>query len=135
MRSKGRGWRVDRFPGRTRRGPFWRERGGLTRPWDSKRTKTNAPINWLAHNLMGRNGLLPARAGLPKRRVGLTITLPPRQRAWDADALWKSLLDGLTACGAIQRFTVSSLEAWAALARLVERDEEERRSKGEEMGE
>ena len=28
---------------------------------DSKRTKTNAPIGWLAHTLMGRKGFLPAQ--------------------------------------------------------------------------
>ena len=27
----------------------------------SKRTKTNAPLGWMAHTLMGRNGFLPAQ--------------------------------------------------------------------------
>ena len=31
------------------------------RPWDSKRTKTNAPLGWSAHTLMGRKGFLPAQ--------------------------------------------------------------------------
>ena len=35
---------------------------------------------------------LPTR----KRRVSLRITLPPKQRRWDGDALWKSLLDACT---------------------------------------
>lgn len=30
-----------------------------------------------------------------RRRVSLRITLPPRQRRWDPDALWKSSLDAL----------------------------------------
>ena len=37
-----------------------------------------------------------------KRRVTLTITLAPRQRAADPDAYWKSLLDGLKRCGALR---------------------------------
>ena len=42
---------------------------------------------------------LPKAAG--KRRVSLRLTLPPRQRRWDKDALWKSLLDGLVKAGAL----------------------------------
>ena len=33
----------------------------LVRPCDSKRTKTNAPITWMAQILMGRKGFLPAQ--------------------------------------------------------------------------
>jgi hypothetical protein len=43
------------------------------------------------------------RAGVPRatsrRRVTLRLTLGPRQRAPDPDALWKSLLDGLVRAG------------------------------------
>ncbi len=38
---------------------------------------------------------------LGKRRVSLTITLAPRQRAADPDAYWKSLLDALVISGAL----------------------------------
>ncbi len=38
---------------------------------------------------------------LGKRRVSLTITLAPRQRAGDPDAYWKSLLDALVICGCL----------------------------------
>lgn len=45
-------------------------------------------------------------AGIPvaelKRRVSIEITLAPRQRACDPDAYWKSLLDGLVACGLLR---------------------------------
>ena len=34
---------------------------GEIRGCDSKRTKTNAPVGWMAHALMGRKGFLPAR--------------------------------------------------------------------------
>jgi hypothetical protein len=44
-----------------------------------------------------------ASAQVPKatgrRSVELTITLAPRQRAFDPDAPWKSLLDALVRCG------------------------------------
>lgn len=46
------------------------------------------------------------RAGITKatgkRRVHLTIMIPPRGRAADPDAYWKSLLDGLVHCGALK---------------------------------
>lgn len=41
------------------------------------------------------------RASLP-RLVALEITLGKGQRAADPDAYWKSLLDGLVACGALK---------------------------------
>jgi hypothetical protein len=37
-----------------------------------------------------------------KRRVTLTLVLGPRQRRCDGDAPWKSLLDGMTKCGALR---------------------------------
>lgn len=40
---------------------------------------------------------LPLATG--KRRVSLVLTLPKGQRRWDSDAFWKTMLDGLTACG------------------------------------
>ena len=40
---------------------------------------------------------VPKAAG--KRSVELTITLAPRQRAFDPDAPWKGLLDALVRCG------------------------------------
>jgi Holliday junction resolvase RusA-like endonuclease len=33
-----------------------------------------------------------------KRRIGLTVTLAPKQRSPDPDAFWKGLLDSLVAC-------------------------------------
>lgn len=54
-------------------------------------------------------------AGVPRadtaRRVSLEITLAPRQRAADPDAYWKSLLDGLVACGAL----VNDSHVWCEL--------------------
>lgn len=47
---------------------------------------------------MRRHGVVPATGC---RRVRLEIVLGPRQRGGDPDAYWKSLLDGLKACGAI----------------------------------
>jgi Holliday junction resolvase RusA-like endonuclease len=48
---------------------------------------------------------IAAQAGTPKaagkRRVGLRIVLGPKQRAGDADAYWKSLLDAMKHCGLI----------------------------------
>ncbi len=45
------------------------------------------------------------KSRLPKatdhRHVALLIVLPPKQRAWDKDALWKSCADSLVACGAL----------------------------------
>lgn len=36
-----------------------------------------------------------------KRRVGIHVVLPPKQRAVDPDSLFKSLLDALVASGAL----------------------------------
>lgn len=46
-----------------------------------------------------------------KRRVGLEITLGPRQRGGDVDAYWKSVLDALVLCGAI----VDDSKEWCEL--------------------
>lgn len=43
---------------------------------------------------------VPAATG--KRRVSLVIILPPRRRAPDPDAFWKSLLDGLVRAGLLR---------------------------------
>ena len=54
-------------------------------------------------------------AGVPrgarKRRVGLVVTLGPRQRGPDVDAYWKSALDALVAAGAL----VDDSPAWCEL--------------------
>ena len=42
------------------------------------------------------------RLATGKRRVGLRVTAGPGRRFGDADAYWKSVLDALTACGAIR---------------------------------
>lgn len=47
-----------------------------------------------------------------KRRVDLTITLAPRQRAADPDAYWKTTCDALVACGAL----VNDSHKWVELA-------------------
>ena len=49
-------------------------------------------VGWYA-----RAAAIPPATG--KRRVSLVITLAPRQRAFDVDAPWKSLLDALTGAG------------------------------------
>jgi hypothetical protein len=46
-------------------------------------------VYWAVRN----HGLIPL--ALQRRRVSLTITLGPRQRAGDPDAYWKSTLDAL----------------------------------------
>ncbi len=40
-------------------------------------------------------------AAIGKRRVGLTITYPPKKHEHDKDAFWLSTLDGLKRCGAL----------------------------------
>jgi hypothetical protein len=45
------------------------------------------------------------------RRVSLVITLPPGERRCDPDAYWKSLLDGLRACGLL----VNDSARWVVL--------------------
>jgi hypothetical protein len=60
-----------------------------------------------AHRLKKTDGEIIALhahlAGIPRasgrRRVSLTITLAPRQRAGDPDCYWKSALDGLVRAG------------------------------------
>lgn len=47
-----------------------------------------------------RRACVPPAAG--KRRVRLTITLGPRQRAGDPDSMWKSLLDACVHCGLLK---------------------------------
>ena len=37
-----------------------------------------------------------------KRRLSVTVTLSGRQRAGDADCIWKGLLDALVACGLLR---------------------------------
>lgn len=58
-------------------------------------------------------------AGIPKaegkRRVGLTITLGPRQRGGDVDSYHKSLLDCLTHCGLIR----DDSPAWCEIEPVV----------------
>lgn len=55
-----------------------------------------------------------------KRRVSLEIVLKGRQKQTDPDAYWKSLLDSLTACGAI----VDDSEAYVELAGTTYRNGE-----------
>lgn len=50
--------------------------------------------------LMAQRQGVPAATG--KRRVSLVIILPPRRRAPDPDAFWKSLLDGLVGAGLLR---------------------------------
>lgn len=46
-----------------------------------------------------------------RRHVSLRITLPPRKRAVDPDAIWKVLLDSLVNCGTL----VNDSAAWCEL--------------------
>jgi hypothetical protein len=65
---------------------------------------------WGAHRLKRRDReyvvLFANLARVPrataKRRVSLRITLPPKQRRWDGDALWKSLLDACVHAGLLK---------------------------------
>jgi hypothetical protein len=65
---------------------------------------------WGAHRLKRRDReyvvLFANLARVPraaaKRRVSLRITLPPKQRRWDGDALWKSLLDACVRAGLLK---------------------------------
>ncbi len=62
-------------------------RGG---PWGAARLKRLDREHVFLYSRLAR---VPHAVG--KRRVSLRITLPPKQRRWDIDALWKSLLDAL----------------------------------------
>ena len=60
-----------------------------------------------------------ALAGVPeavrvRRRVSLRVVLGPRQRAFDPDAPWKSLLDALVAC----RRLVNDSRQWMELGTI-----------------
>lgn len=44
---------------------------------------------------------IPPADQFTRRRVSVEITLSGRQQEADVDAYWKSLLDGLVACGAL----------------------------------
>ena len=59
-----------------------------------------------------------AFAGVPearhRRRVSLRVILGPRQRAFDPDAPWKSLLDALVAC----RRLVDDSRQWCELGEI-----------------
>jgi hypothetical protein len=65
---------------------------------------------WGAHRLKRRDReyvvLFANLARVPrataKRRVSLRIVLPPKQRRWDEDALWKSLLDACVLAGLLK---------------------------------
>ena len=51
-------------PPRLRTGLAWPKSADpfrLCRGWDSSRTKTNGPVAWIAHALMGRKGSFPAQ--------------------------------------------------------------------------
>jgi hypothetical protein len=65
---------------------------------------------WGAHRLKKRDreyvALFANLARVPRatvrRRVSLRIVLPPKQRRWDGDALWKSLLDACVRAGLLK---------------------------------
>lgn len=81
----------------------------LTIPnWQPTRTNTLMNCHWATRARFKRNDaalvtVASHEAGIPvatgKRRVGLHLTLGPRQRAADPDAYWKSLLDALVHAG------------------------------------
>lgn len=56
-----------------------------------------------------------APVALTKRRLTLTIVLAPGKRGGDPDCYWKSLLDGLSACGAL----VDDNRKWVELMPVV----------------
>jgi hypothetical protein len=65
---------------------------------------------WGAHRLKRRDreyvALFANLARVPrataKRRVSLRIVLPPKQRRWDCDAMWKSLCDACVYAGLLK---------------------------------
>jgi hypothetical protein len=68
--------------------------------WDGRHWAVRARAKKADRELVGAYARL---AGIPpasgKRRVSLTLTLAPRQRAGDPDAYFKSLLDALVHAG------------------------------------
>jgi hypothetical protein len=59
----------------------------------ARKKKSDARMIWA----YSRSAQVPLATG--KRSVQLVITLAPKQRAFDPDAPWKSLLDALVQCG------------------------------------
>lgn len=68
-------------------------------------------VHWAARGRMKRadREMIAAYAKLAetpwaktKRRVSMEITITGRQQSTDPDALWKSTLDGLVACGLLE---------------------------------
>ncbi len=63
--------------------------------------------------------LITAQPAIPratgKRRVSLAFTLAPRQRRWDPDATWKSLLDALVCLNLL----VSDSDRWCEMGSVT----------------
>lgn len=68
--------------------------------WDGCHWSKRAKLKRVDRDIVALNAHafgIPKATG--KRRVSLTLTLAPRQRAGDPDAYWKSLLDALVHAG------------------------------------
>lgn len=100
-------WRPDRPDYRTSDGARWSVRIDAWHPaklndWDGRHWSVRARAKRHDRDLVAACVL---GAGVPKaqgkRRVSVEIVLGPRQRGGDPDAYWKSLLDALVACGAL----------------------------------
>lgn len=63
--------------------------------WATKHRRKRADREMVAGYALAQQ--IPRAEG--KRRVSLVVTLGPRQRGFDPDSPWKSLLDALVACG------------------------------------